>query len=267
VSPAGDVNADGIADFLVSAKDAWPVERRPEAGQVYLIFGRQTVGGNAAFPANLNVTDLNAGEGLLINGIDSYGNLGHDMAAAGDVNGDGVDDMVFGTHDAFPVELNDRGRPERSRGETYVVYGDRDGWRLLTEPKTGSLPVLEISDLDGSNDYGYVARGQVDGASVGESVAAAGDVNGDGINDVLIGAPFDGVQNSAGRAYVLFGRKPPRFCEPLPAASKHALTGRLYLYSVNLSCNGNLAGLKLQFESKPGWLKRMKNRARLRRQG
>lgn len=77
---------------------------------------------------------------------------------------------------------------------TYVVFGNSDGFSTS----------IELSSLDGDN--GFVLRGNGYYASSGRSVSTAGDVNGDGYDDIIVGAPsFVGQPFNAGRGYVVFG--------------------------------------------------------------
>ncbi len=103
------------------------------------------------------------------------------MAAAGDVNGDGYSDIVVGAPYASQAG-SDKG------GAAYVIYGGPD-----------HHPV----DLANLGTGGLTIKGGVSGGSVGWSVSGGGDVNGDGLSDVLIGAPYSLSGASRGLAYVL----------------------------------------------------------------
>ncbi len=102
-------------------------------------------------------------------------NLGQDVATAGDVNGDGYSDVIVG------ARLFDNGEPDE--GRAYVYYGSASG-----------LPAIPPS----AGEY-WTAEGDVSGAEFGESVSTAGDVNGDGYSDVIVGA------ESLGSAHVYHG--------------------------------------------------------------
>jgi len=107
------------------------------------------------------------------------------ISDAGDVNGDGVKDVVIG---AFAADPNG----QSGAGESYVVFGTA----------TGFPSALNLSDLDGSN--GFVINGIDAGDLSGRGVSGAGDINGDGVGDVIIGAVRAG-QNGGGESYVVFG--------------------------------------------------------------
>ena len=123
-----------------------------------------------AFDPVLNVSDLNGTNGFRIDGA-PYDSLGWSVSGAGDVNGDGFDDLILGTHAGSGGIL----------GVSYVVFGSSGGF-----PTT-----LSVTDLDGSN--GFKIEGDVvpPGGGVEMSVSDAGDVNGDGIGDLIIGVPHE----------------------------------------------------------------------------
>lgn len=189
VSSAGDFNGDGIDDLLIGARGT--DTERGNSGAAHIVFGRDTaVAGD--FPASVDLTALAAGDGLVLKGIDAADYAGVSVAAAGDVNGDGIDDIMIGAYLADP-----EGRA--NAGETYVVFG-RD-----TATDGGFPTEIDLEDLNGSD--GFVVNGADAQSRSGLAVSSAGDVNGDGIDDILIGAPFASRgQTNTGEAYVVFGR-------------------------------------------------------------
>jgi hypothetical protein len=155
VAGTGDFNGDGYPDVLVGAvaNDAGGLN----SGRAYLFYGGLTAD---ATP------DL-----VFTGGGKNYG-LGQSVASAGDVNGDGYADIILGAY-GYPGGVN--------QGRAYVYYGG---------PNPDSSPDLVFTGRPTDNCLGQV-------------VASAGDVNGDGFSDLLVGAP--GNSSWAGRAYIFYG--------------------------------------------------------------
>ena len=178
VSSAGDVNGDGCADLLVGAKQAGP------GGEAYLVYGRSN-----GLPAWITLTNtwLDGANGVLLAAAGAQDNSGWSVSSAGDVNGDGCADLLVGAPYADP---SGRG----GAGETYLVYGRSNGLPALITLSSGWL--------DGNN--GVILAGAQANANSGCSVSSAGDVNGDGYADLLVGAYQ--ANSGAGETYLVYGR-------------------------------------------------------------
>jgi len=177
---AGDVNGDGIDDIITAAPGAdGPDDSRPNGGEAYVVFGSPTLSGTV--DTALDEQDFTIagaeGEDFLAN-----------FAASGDVNGDGIDDILLGTHMADGPD-NQR----RDAGEAYVILG--------------------ASDLEGTLD---LASGKgfltIWGADVNDWLGfylIAADVNGDGPDDLIVGARnadgLNNARNNCGEVYLIFG--------------------------------------------------------------
>ena len=189
VSGAGDINGDGIDDVVISADLADP-NGNDSAGSSYVVFGRDTAQ-QGVFPAVFALSSLNGSSGFRIDGSNSLDNLGVSVSAAGDVNGDGLEDLIIGSRAP--------GSGGFRSGISYVLFG-RDTSIQGNFPST-----LVLSSLNGAN--GFRLDGENTSDFSGESVSAAADFNGDGIDDVIIGALGADPDNreAAGSSYVVFG--------------------------------------------------------------
>jgi len=183
VASAGDVNGDGVDDLIIGARGA-TANGHGLAGVSYVVFGS-----SGGFAADLNLSILDGTNGFRINGEAVFDLSGHSVAAAGDINGDGVEDLIIGAYFADPNSRN-------GAGASYVVFGSSAGFAAT----------LDLSALNGTN--GFQINGEYVADSSGYSVAAAGDVNGDSIDDLIIGAHLaDSAGSSSGASYVVFGSR------------------------------------------------------------
>jgi hypothetical protein len=161
VASAGDVNGDGFSDVIVGA----PEFDSPEAneGRVFVYHG--------------SATGLSTTPSWTAESNQAGARFGWSVSSAGDVNGDGFSDVIVGAH-RFD-------NPELDEGRVFVYHGSATG--LSTTPS-------------------WTAESNQALAQFGNSVASAGDVNGDGFSDVIVGARFfDNGETDEGRAFVYHG--------------------------------------------------------------
>jgi hypothetical protein len=191
VSGAGDVNGDGFDDLIVGA---WRgADGGPRAGEGYVVFGSGTGFGAAVGDRQvIDLTTLNASQGFIIQGDMGYDQAARSVSAAGDVNGDGFDDLIIGAYGG--------GYGGSYAGEAYVVFGSGTGFGTAV----GARQVVDLTKLSASQ--GFIIQGDTANDLAVRSVSGAGDVNGDGFDDLIVGAPLgDGGGRFAGEAYVVFG--------------------------------------------------------------
>ena len=180
VASAGDVNGDGFDDVIVGVPRG--ASGGVMSGEAYVIFGHD--GGLG----DIDLAALNPGQGFILRGVAAGDYAGNSVASAGDINGDGFDDLIVGARYA-----DDDYYAGDTVGKAYVVFGH-----------DGAFGAVDLGAL--TPDQGFEIRGQAGFVQAGISVASAGDVNGDGFDDIIVGAPYAG-PDSAGRAYLIFGRE------------------------------------------------------------
>ena len=175
VASAGDLNNDGYGDLLVGAPNN--ADSDYNGGQVYVFLGNDSGWGPDV--------SLDGADASYIS-EDNEDYAGFSVAGVGDVNGDGFDDIGIGAYNSIEVGM-------ATGGQVYLILGKASGWTTETS--------LSLADASFLTEYGA--------SFTGYTVSAAGNVNGDGYDDFLIGAwgNREGGGNNAGQAYLILGKE------------------------------------------------------------
>ncbi|MBL6449381.1 gliding motility-associated C-terminal domain-containing protein [Fulvivirga sp. 29W222] len=163
VSFIGDINNDGIEDIAVGSGNE-QVGTFELAGRAYIIFGQ-----SGSFPSPFDLTSLDGTNGFIVEGVAYDTRRGSTIAGPGDINGDGIDDVIIGSSNQDADEI--------------VLYG------------SSSFPSkITVNDINGTNGFLIDTPGS-------NQVDALGDVNGDNIPDFIIATPHFSYQS-----WIVFGR-------------------------------------------------------------
>lgn len=193
----GDINGDGYADMMMSTPFA-DAPGNTANGYLFLIYG-------SASPANITISmaTLDVVDGGVVGPADNT-RCGWPIMPVGDVNGDGLADVVFG------------GTLPAADSQFWLVLGQTDPW-----PKLSTFsPVTDISDATYSVTGTAIYMGMA-----GYPVAAC-DVNGDEFDDIILGSPTAaGGGTSRGQAYVVAGSATPSDLDLRTQAASETLTG------------------------------------------
>ncbi len=223
VTTAGDVNGDGYSDVIVGAP--YYDNGQTDEGRAFVYYG--------------SASGLSASPNWTAESDQGHAFFGSSVSTAGDVNGDGYGDVIIGA----PYFSNG----EAEEGRAYVYYGSASGlsaapdWTAESDQVTAyfgysvstagdvngdgysdiivGAPFYDNGQTDEGRTYVYygsasglsaapdwTAESDQDAAYFGYSVSTAGDVNGDGYSDIIVGAPFyDNGQTDEGRTYVYYG--------------------------------------------------------------
>lgn len=174
VAGLGDLNGDGRNELIIGAPNAGA----NHGGRVYVVFGQPGAG-------SIELSDIEGGSGgFVIESESPQDDLGWVVAPAGDVNGDERPDILV-------TARNGHDAVKGSTGRAYVVLGTDD---------SSNVSLSEVVRGFG----GFAIIGETFGDQLGVSAVGAVDVNGDGLDDVILGAPR--AIDNAGRVYVVFSK-------------------------------------------------------------
>ena len=198
----GDLNGDGIDDLAVSAVGAGQGTTNQNGftssdnrGEVYVLFGDRN-----GFARRIDLFNLNGSNGFTLEGKDANDSLGGSLSSSGDINGDGIDDLVIGATNAGSVlDSPFADGYSDQRGEVYVIFGSRNPFEARS---------TVTQNLDGNRGFVLAGTGIED--NLGSAVSNIGDLNGDGIEDLIVSAnnaSVVGQYSQEGQTYVVFGRQ------------------------------------------------------------
>ena len=194
----GDLNNDGIDDVVVSTSFA-EVQFGESEGTAHVIFGSNN---EQDFNGSFNLDDIDGTNGFRITGFDlnrASGQPSISFSGAGDFNGDGVEDLII---EASFLSING----EMSIGAAYVIFGREGGFQ----------EDIDISDIDGTNGFLITNTffneftGEVDTSPNGFVVSGAGDINNDGVDDIILG------NGNGSNSFVIFGQADQTVIDPQP---------------------------------------------------
>lgn len=225
IAAVGDVNGDGIDDFLLGAYTSTPWGPGVAVpGAAYVVFGGPGATGT------LDAADLGSKGFTIVGPKRQRDRLGISVSPAGDVDGDGKADLLIGADGVSNATTGPR------NGGAAVVFGSASTARVYTDPAAASGQSVFTCEGDVTDPgscpapvrRGYWIDGAVAGDATGYSVAGIGDVDADGTPDLALGAygydpanPAGGTTSGAGATYVVFGA-PDAVAQPLASLSASA---------------------------------------------
>ena len=184
-----DINGDNVVDMVIAAPTASP-PGRASGGIVYVFYG--VLGPVPAFPAIVDFGSFSSGgDGFKIFGAAAGDALGYSVSNQGDINGDGIVDMMIGANQANALS-------RIGAGIVYVIYG---------KPVGSVFADIDLAAFNSGTD-GFRILGAAGGDGLGEAVSNGGDINGDGVVDMMVSAPnaYGLGKANSGIVYVIYGK-------------------------------------------------------------
>ena len=215
VASAGDINGDNYEDLIVTEPGGSATQR------TYVLFG------GAGLPATIDTNDINGVNGFYLDGLNADDGEFEAISAAGDINNDGIDDLLI------TEPFADTGGLVNS-GQVHVLYGKAGGFGF------GSNLTIPPGGLSPSDGWSVDIAGLAAEDFAGFSVSDAGDLDGDLIDDFLIGAP--GANNGGGIVYLLSGQPTDK---PIPETTVDFFPS--YVYGGNPDFEKRLIGENHKF--------------------
>jgi len=219
-----DLNGDGIDDVAIGANYT---ESFNSSGETFIIFGQ-----SGQTPAEIDREDLDGTNGIILTGRAGFTQSGISVASAGDVNGDGFDDIIIGAQYLRSYDPDNPGvyASSEATGGAYVLFGSDQGF-------AANIDLSALTQAEGFEIEGDFATGQ---DRTGRTVEGGGDVNGDGIDDIVISAgrsTTKGTDNAnlpgdlIERAYVVFGKE-GGFDAPVKLADLDGSDGTVFTFAL-----------------------------------